>query len=669
MKKILIVLVLIAVFISSASFLAFTSGGNALLLPFINSYLKKSVEGAKIELLRLELKPGYLNASAKVNDAIDVDAEGPIDLLAQRIDLDYTIEAEKIISQEVTIDEAIQVSGEAKGKLEEMQITGNGKAFASDIHYDFNLHENQPKNIKLDLRDASIAGMLAIAGTKPYADGRMSIHVDMPELDPDNPQGEAHLKVKEAVIDAAVLKQEHNISLVSEQLFSADITATAKGEMLLGQGDINTSMGKVSVSETSYHLGEQRLDTDYLLHIPDLAKLKTLAGSPLEGDLQVAGKASYQDEKVHVSGVTHSFGGESEFLYDNDTLKAILTEAETAKLLKLLGQPAYAEGKLSANVILDSVRDLSGRFDLKSSGRAESATVKKELGANVGKQFDYDAIVNGEIKNRKAHTQVKINTTMGKLDMPDMIYGMADGTLQSSYHLYIPDLSKLQPLTERRFRGDMDFRGKLTKAEDFVVTGRGKEFDGSVAYKLVNDRIKADVHGATVSKVMYMLGYPQVLEALSEAKVEYNFTTKNGTVDAKLDRARILSSQLTILLKQLTGIDLTKELYNQATFVSTLTPSKIHFDFIAQNIISHFKIKNGILDKRNERINAAVDMRYKEKDLKARITGTVKNPKVSIDASEYLKSKVEKKVDKLIEKKFKDKGEGQIKGLLKGFLK
>lgn len=669
MKKFFILLVLIAVLIGSASFLAFTSGGNALMLPFINSYLKKSVEGAKVELLKLELKPGYLNASAKVNDAIDVNAEGPVDLLAQRIDLDYKIEAEKIISQEMKIDKAIHVSGEAKGKMEDMQITGNGKAFASDIHYDFNLHENQPRNIKLDLRDASIAEMLAIAGEKPYASGRMSIHVDMPVLDPDNPQGEAHLKVKDAVIDAATFKQEYNISLASDQLFSADITATAKGETLLAQGDINTSMGNIRVSETSYHLGEQRLDMDYLLNIPDLAKFKTLLERPLEGKLQVDGKASYQEEKVHVSGVTRSLGGESEFLYDNDALKAILTEVETAKLLMLLGQPAYAKGKLSANVILDSVRNLSGRFDLRSSGQAESSIVKKELDVNVGKQLNYDAIINGKIKNRKAHTDIKLNTTMGNLNMPDMTYDIAEGVLQSSYHLYVPDLSKLQPLTERRFRGDMDFRGKITKAEDLVVTGEGKEFDGSVAYRLVNDRIKAEAHGATVSKVMYMLGYPQVVEALSEAEVDYNFATKSGKVDAKLDSTRILSNQLTILLKQLTGIDLTNELYNQATFVSTLTPVKINFDFIAQNINSHFKIKNGILDKRNESINAAVDMRYKDKDLKARITGTLKNPKVNIDASEYLKSKVEKKVDKLIEKKFKDKGDGQIKGLLKGFLK
>ncbi|MGC9351671.1 MAG: hypothetical protein ACP5D3_06750, partial [Sulfurovum sp.] len=160
-----------------------------------------------------------------------------------------------------------------------------------------------------------------------------------------------------------------------------------------------------------------------------------------------------------------------------------------------------------------------------------------------------------------------------------------------------------------------------------------------------------------------------VLEALSEAKVDYNFATQRGRVDAKLDSARILPSQLTILLKQVLQIDLTRERYNQATFVSTMTPTRFNFDFIAQNPISHIKILNGILEKRTERLNASVDMRYKEKSLKAKITGTLKRPKVALDTSALIKSKLDGKVDTLIDKKLKDKGGEQIKGLLKGFLK
>ncbi|MFT7880154.1 MAG: hypothetical protein ABXS91_07155 [Sulfurimonas sp.] len=669
MKKIVIGILLLAALLGGVFFLAFTPSGNALFLPYINSHLKEDVKGAKVELLKLSLKPGFVTAVAKVNDSIDVVAEGPIDLFDQSFDLSYTLDAQRVETEAFRIDKPLHIRGKATGRAEDMHITGSGEAFASAINYDLNLEENQPQNITFYLQDASIAELLAVAGEKPYAKGRMSIDVNMPTLDPAHPQGEARLKIKDAVIDAAMLKEVHQITLPSDTPLQADITARTEGEMILAEGDIITALASLALSETRYHIETRKLDTNYLLDIPDLSRLKNVLNAPLGGKLNLEGKASLLGEKLTATGLTHSLGGESRFMYENESLNATMREVEVARVLRMIGEPEYARGKLSANLNLNSLEKPSGRFDLKSSGRAERAVVKKALDLNLGKQFNYDIAASGKIKDAKLYAETKLDTTMAELSMPDIVYALTPGSLHSSYHLYIPDLRKLQPLTGKPYRGDMDFKGEISKEKDLVITGEGKEFDGSVEYRLVNERIKADVHGATVSKVMYMLGYPQVLEALSEAKVDYNFATERGRVDATLDSARILPNQLTMLLKQVLQIDLTRERYNQATFVSTMTPTRFNFDFIAQNPVSHIKILNGILEKRSERLNASVDMRYKEKSLNAKITGTLKRPKVTLDTSSFIKSKLDGKVDTLIDKKLKDKGGEQIKGLLKGFLK
>ncbi|MDD3591462.1 MAG: hypothetical protein PHO65_02385 [Sulfurovum sp.] len=669
MKKIVIAILLAAALFGGLFFLAFTSGGNALLLPSVNSYLKESIEGAKVELVKLSLKPGYITAVAKVNDAVDLAAEGPIDLLGQSFDLIYTLDAQKIESETFRIDKPLHIEGKATGRMAEMHITGSGEAFASDIRYGLSLRENQPQNITLSLKDASIAQMLLLAGQKPYAKGRMSIDVNMPTLDPEHPQGEARLQIRDALVDAALLRQEHNISLPSDTAFGADMTARAEGEMLLAQGEIITSLATLALSETRYHLNSQKLNTSYQLDILDMAKLSGIVQAPLAGKLAFAGNVAFDGKSVDATGITHSLGGEGRFHYKNDTLSVFLKEAEAARVLAMIGEPRYLSGKLSGSVELDSVEKLSGKFDLKSKGEAQREVVKKALDLDLGKAFQYDMTADGKISAQKVYAQTKLDTTMGKLSMPDMVYAIAPGSLHSSYHLYIPDLGKLQPLTGKQYRGDMDFKGELRKEKDLVITGEGKEFDGSVEYRLVNERITADVHGATVSKVMYMLGYPQVLEALSEAKIDYNFVTQRGKVDAKLDSAHILPNQMTILLKQVLQIDLTRERYNQATFVSTISPAQFDFDFIAQNPVSHIKILNGVLVKKSEQITASVDMRYKDKDLKAKITGTLDKPKVALDTSSFIKSKLDSKMDKVLDKKLKE-GEGdQIKGLLKGFLK
>lgn len=669
MNKVLIFMLLVAALLGGAFFLAFTPSGNALFLPYLNSYLKENIEGARVELLSFSLTPGSLSVVAKVNDSVDLAAQGPVDLWDQSFDLSYTLDAQKIESKALRIDKALHIRGKAKGRMEDMHITGSGEAFESDIRYDLNLRENQPQNISLSLNDASIAQMLVIAGEKPYAKGRMSIDVNMPTLDPEHPQGEARLQIRDALVDAALLRQEHNISLPSDTAFGADMTARAEGETLLAEGDITSPLATLALSETRYHLKSQKLNTAYQLDIPDMAKLKNIIQAPLAGKVAMAGNVALEGKSVDATGITHSLGGEGRFHYKNDTLSASLKEAEAARVLAMIGEPRYLSGKLSGTVKLDSVEKLSGKFDLKSSGRAEGAVVKKALDLDLGKEFQYDMTAGGKISAQKVYAQTKLDTTMGKLSMPDMVYVIMPGSLHSSYHLYIPDLGKLQPLTGKQYRGDMDFKGELRKEKDLVITGEGKEFDGSVEYRLVNERIKADVHGATVSKVMYMLGYPQVLEALSEAKIDYNFVTERGRVDAKLDSARILPNQLTMLLKQFTQIDLTRERYNQATFVSTISPTQFDFDFIAQNPVSHFKIIDGVLEKKSERITASVDMRYKDKDLQAKITGTLKRPKVALDTSSFIKSKLDSKMDKVLDNKLKE-GEGdQIKGLLKGFLK
>jgi len=668
MKKIVTVILLVTVLLGGVFFLAFTPNGNALFLPYINNYLKENVKGAKVELLKLSLKPDYLTAVAKVNDSVNVVAKGPLNLLDQSFDLNYTLDAQEIKSQGFHVDKPLHVQGKVTGKAEDMHISGSGKAFASAINYDLNLKENQAQNIKFNLQDASIAEVLAVAGEKPYAKGHMSIDVNMPTLDPNHPQGKAHLKIKDAVIDAATLKKAHQITLPSNTPLQADISAQTEGKMILAKGNIITTLASLALNETRYHMQTRKLDTNYLLDVPDISRFKSVLNMPLGGKLKLKGEVSLLGEKLTATGLTHSFGGESRFAYKEDTLTATLKEVEIAKLLKMLGEPQYVRGKLSANLNLDSLQKPSGKFDLKSSGSAVRAVIKKTQGIDLGKHFKYTLASSGKIKNAKVYTQTKLDTTMAKLSMPNAIYDPTSGSLHTSYHLYMSDLRKLQPLTGKAYRGNMDFKGKISKEKDLVITGEGKEFDGNVKYRLVNEKVKADVHGATVSKVMYMLGYPQVLEALSEAKVDYNFATQRGKVDAKLDSARILPNQLTMLLKQMLKIDWTRERYNQVTFVSTMTPTRFNFNFIAQNPISHFKILNGILEKRSERLNASVDMQYKKKSLKAKITGTLKHPKVALDASALIKSKLNSKVDTLIDKKFKGKQGEQIKGLLKGFL-
>jgi len=497
LRIIIIPLLFILALGGGLALLAFTSNGNRIMLPYINIYLQQRVYAAKIDLSAFRLKPDSLEAAARVNDAIDVTVEGPFNILGKSFSLDYTLDAKKIQSKVFTIQEDIHINGTAKGTFENVDITGEGSAFSSNISYGFSLIDKDPKNFTLDIKDAHIEEILGATAQKPYAKGLMTLHIDMPEVHPKHPRGV---------------------------------------------------------------------------------------------------------------------------------------------------------------------------FDIQAKGVANTAVIKEVANINLGEKFSFSSTANGQIKNQKLFTKVKLKTTMANLDMSDMVYDINSKILHSRYRIEIPDLRRLKPLTGREYRGDILIRGDITKSKDLVVTGEGKEFGGSIDFKLVNDHLKTNVKDATVSKILSMLNYPQILEAKAEATIDYNTASRKGSMDATLNQAYILPNRLTTLLMNLTKTDITKERYDNAKFLVNFSPEVIHFTLDAQNNNSHFKIDKGVLHKKSGAINISADIKIKEKDFKVTITGTMHHPNIKLDTSKYLKSKVQKRLEHLIDEKLKlnnDKDSEAIKDLIK----
>jgi hypothetical protein len=669
MKFLLSIFIFFGLVLGGLYFLAFTPSGNNLLLPYINGYLAENVKAARVEVTRLNLKPSSLQATAKINELINVEASGPFDIMSKAFDLDYTIDAPKIKTEQIEINEKIHITGKAKGDPEHITIQGDGKAFKSDIAYALKVIESQPQNIKIDMEGAAISEILAVAGLKPYATGRLSLHADMPELDPNDPQGKAVLKVTDGSVSSPLLKRDFSLDTPADTNFSADVVSQVEAGKVALKGDILSNLATIHLRNGAYQLDNQHFNGEYALNIPDMSRLHTLTKAPLKGELKADGTIKKSQEALIITGLTHSFGGDTTYYYAGDSLKAKLSKVKTATLLSKLGQPAYLNATADANINLTSLTKLSGAFDAVIDGAANTKVIKKAFDLNLGKEFTLHASSKGTIKEQKVYTSLNANTTMGKLLLNNLIYDIQNATLSSKYTLSLPDMGKLQPLTGKRYSGDMLINGNIKKSKDLIIDGQGKEFDGSIDFKVVNNRLNADVKGATVSKVMQMLNYPQVFEALSAAKIDYNLATKQGSVDATMDNARILPNQLTALVNQFVKFDLVKERYNNSKLLAKIAGNAINFNVNAQSTNSHFKIDKGFLNKLTGAINATIDLKIKDKDLKATIKGTVERPKVHLDASAFLKSKVKKKVDDFIEKKLKlPSGQGgeQIKGLLKG---
>lgn len=667
MRYFIIGVLVVALALQGVLLMLFTATGNDLLLPHLNTYLKENVKEAKVEVSEYRLGLDTLTFLAKVNDSIDVKAQGKIDLLAQTFDMDYILDTDEIKTKTMSIKEKINVKGNVKGHQDDMKISGKGLAFESPVVYDLRKIDDTLQNIKIKTEKADITKILAVMGKDRYADGLLSLEIDMPKFDAKKPQGKAKIFLQNMHLDREKISKDFNIDLPEKMLLSAELDAVSKEEQISLEGTLNSNVANVRLTKGTFNPLTEDLSAGYHVEVHDLSKFDALAKRSLHGTFALSGDVSQKNAVLKVSGVTKSFGGKSSFDYENDSLDARLENVKTETLLYKVGEKNYITGRATSKINLSSLKNLTGTFDTKVKGKVNTKVVKQMTKTDLGKTFMLDSQIKGKVKDKKILSHMILNTTMAKITADHFVYDLQKRSLASDYKLNISDMRKLKPLTKKAFKGNMYLSGKIKKEKDLVITGHGKEFDGSIDFRLRNDHLKADVTGATASKVMYMLVYPQVIEAVTEATLDYDLKKRQGTVQGTLNNARILPSQLTFLLKQFAKIDLTRERYNNSKFFVNLDKQWVKFTLDARNKEDYITVSEGVLNKNTDALNAHVDVKIKDKEFAANIGGTIKHPKVTLDSSKYLEKKINKKLDTLIEKNIKGEGGEQIKNLLKGF--
>jgi hypothetical protein len=826
-------------------YLLFSSSGNDILRPYLNSYLQNNVQGVKIEVEKFRLKPSFIGFNARVNDTISLRALGDMSLLSQTFDVNYTLYAESIETKEVQINAPMAIKGTAKGTVEHLTITGFGEAFASKVQYALALIENVPSHIRVHIAKAHIASILALAKQKPYLDGYVTIDANMPKLDAENLMGEATLKVEEGVFNRELIEKEFQVTLPPKSALVANIKAKAVQKEITFHGEVESNLATLHIKDGRYNVEEERLKSHYTLHIDSMQPLKAIAKQPLEGELTLDGTMGYENRNLRFTGATKSFGGESFVSSNGEKAELYLKEVETEKLLKKLGQSSLLETLKTSHVTphttnatlkLTSLTPLTGDFkatlpasmkaseqDLKMTTKVEgnikqnhlyahagieskianitahaidynlaTSTLKTKVNVDIanlahfasiaqrplegefkaiadvkmiGEKLDIEAttqsfggqskvVVKGDtlkatlndiimaklftklgekelletlasskvlpgkssatlnlsslkalkgnfkvnnsalldkmpmknslmgtLANQQVEAKLTVNSPAIKANVKDIRYALPTEKLHATYDVDLPDLSKLKSFTGKVYRGDMQINGTIQKERVLKVTGYGKELGGSIDFTLVDTLFKAHTKGTTVSKMMYLLDYPQVLEAVSEVDLTYDLATKSGTCKADLDKVQLLPTQLTTLVKQFSGNDLTKAFLNQSNFYATIGESLINFSFNAMSKRHGIVIKEGKLNRLTDKLNIPMDLTIDKKEIQARIVGTIEKPRVTLDTSRYLekraKDKVKKELDKVMNQekidktldKYLDKNQQeQFKNLFKGVL-
>ena len=644
MKKILLLFIILT--ISSLLFLIFNDKGNEYLKPYLSTYLESQFkQNVKVEVQDLQIDYEHIKLIATLNKLTTLNAHGDYSLLNKTLNINYTLNSNGFKSKEVSFSDKIELQGDVKGYFSDMQIRGKGIAFKSKLEYALNLKDDLLNNIRINIKKADIAQLLLLTTQPSYAQGKVDIEVNIPSLEKQQTTGKAHIVLHKTKLNKKVFEKEFHIKLPKDTQLTGNIDADITKDLVKFTADINSNISKLKITKANYQLKKEELSANYLLNIPKMSKLFFLTKKHLFGKFEAKGSLHLKKRHLSLKLLSKSLGGEAKISLNDNKLNANLSNLELHKIFYLLGKQPYLQGQLSSNIKLSDLKNLTGNFTLDSHQlRTIHRNFKKKFNLDFGKSIELQLNTQGEIKSHIVHIQTKINSELFNLQSSDMEYHLKKSTLLATYILNLPNLSKLNKLAGKKLQGKLDINGKILLDKTLQLTGKTNNLEGVVDFDLKGDSLHANIKDISVQKLMHLLDYPQIFKASLLGKFDYNLATRQGTFTSTLNKAQLLANNLTNLVKQIRGVDLTKERYTQTHFNAKLHKELINFDFNTESKTVHLGIKNGKINKLVDTIDADYKLNIENKDIRGKIKGDISKPKVTIDGSQFIQDALIDKV-------------------------
>ncbi|CAA6811307.1 MAG: Unknown protein [uncultured Sulfurovum sp.] len=601
MKKILF---FVLILLLSLSFLIFHDKGNEILKPYLSSYLEhKFQQNISVEIEQLKLDFNYLEFSARVNKIIKVNAEGDLSLFAQKLNLNYTLNTNDIKNK-------IDINGTVVGAFNNLKIQGKGDIVKSSINYAFDFKNDVPKKIKLHINNADVPSLLQLLSQPTYATtGKIDINMEIPNLIELDNKGEVKIVLHPSTIDQKVYKS-----------------------------DLLT----LELSHITYNINTKELLANYLFTAPRLSKLVFLSQKKLNGKLDINGQLELINKDINITGTSESLGGKTNFDYNGKNLNAYFNNIKINKLLYILNEKPYVSGEMDANVKLSNLKQLKGTFELSTqTATTNNHTIRKEFDLNLKKPIPFTLQSKGAIVSNILNIQSLLKSEILTYTSDDSKYHLNTSTLSSSYQVKIPKLSKLDTIMDNSLKGKLELDGKMNYDKGFLITGSTKSFDGNIDFRFEKKQLNSKINNISAQKLMYLFSYPQTFKANVLGTFNYDFATQKGKFLSTLHKTQFLNSDLTSEIKQLRGLDLTKEHYDKAHFNVIFNKNLIDINFKAKNKRVLLAIPFGRINKAKNRIDATFNINIDNKEILGKLQGDSSDPEIRVNSSKFIKDEMQ----------------------------
>ena len=652
--------------------LLFTSLGNGIVKPLVETEIQKQVQ-LPSHLKRFSLGFSNIDIILELNPGNTITVEGTYSLFAQSFDLNYDISLNKLATLESLTKKKLQDSfhthGNVVGDIKFLTLKGESNVAKSNTNYKVELNNLQATLIIAKITDLDLASLLHMLGEKEYAEGRVDLNMNFKDIRAHQLDGDIVLLTKKGKLNSTVMKKDFGI-VIPKTSFKMNLNAKLKGDDVDYKYLLNSNLAKIS-SSGNIKPEPLAVDIKYGLHIAKLEALKPVTNTDLRGALKLSGTLKGNKEDMLLLGKSDIAASNTTFgvnlkEFTPKSAQFSIQHLKLQKLLYMLKQPHYADA------LIDIKGDIKNADMKKLDGTIHTTVTKGLLDSRyLTKAYEFKSmmpktkfnlVADTDLDKSLIKTNLTLNSTLADLRSQEICFDMNDASLESDYRVDIKDLDKLYFVTDRHLKGAISANGDVKKAKDLDFTMHSDVAGGKLDAKLHNDDFHADIDGLRTLDILDILIYPKIFKSKIDAELDYNLATSKGEFNGFLSDGVFTRNQVLDLTKQYAHIDLYKQKF-KGDIGAKINKENIFASLDLKSNTSSIVTKNTYINSKKNYIKSVIDITANKHPLSVKLSGNIQKPKVEVDASQIIKKEASKAVSKELEKRLGKDAGNILKGL------
>lgn len=524
-------MIFLALLVFGIYMILFTSFGNSIVVGYIENTIKQK-SGLDVKFVKFQLNLSEINLIATINNEILAQIDGKLNILSQKMDLNYNISANDLKTAGLSLVKPIGLKGQVKGIFKDFDANGTGDIFKSGIRFLANIKEYKPLTLIINAEKLNIAEILTFAKQPSYLNGLIDITANIKEND-NNPQGVALINIYNTKIDQNLILQDFNITLPANFNILATSNININSDNITAKTEISTPITKEISNNLKYNLKNNEIKTNLNIKIADLLKLEPIIKQKLIGSLEtnaqieaVKNKLSYVDAKVN------GLGGSIDIAFKNDTLNAKINALKLEDILKLMSKPSLADAKIDGTLYaknLDSIKNLNAKIEIKTKDGEFKPQAFKELGLNMPNDTNFKLNTNAVIEKSIINFNANFLSSLINLKDFNGFYNLENKNAQTNFALISNDLTKLEKLVGTKLNGGLNLNGNAKIKNNILdeLNISGIAFGGNIKATSNGKNLNIDLNNLALKDIFLLLGQK------APANANLNINAKLSSLDPK----------------------------------------------------------------------------------------------------------------------------------------